>query len=54
MIRKTLSMVVLIAVAAFIFGGAAGCEDDVKKTSKIEQTKESDPQMVSPGEPVVE
>ena len=54
MLKRMLSAVMLVAVTVVFCGAIAGCEDDVKKTTKIEQTKESEPQMVSPGEPIVE
>ncbi|HUU83735.1 MAG TPA: hypothetical protein VM243_09545 [Phycisphaerae bacterium] len=52
--RKLISSVLVIAAAVVFCGGVSGCSDDVKKVETIEQTHESEPEMVSPGEMVVE
>ena len=52
--RRLICAAAALGLALVLSGAIAGCEDDVKKTTKIEQTKESDPVMVSPGEEVVE
>ena len=54
MIKKVISTFVLAVVAVVFCGGIAGCGDDVKKEQKIEMEKQSEPEMVSPGEPIVE
>ncbi|MFQ5490974.1 MAG: hypothetical protein ACE5GE_09660 [Phycisphaerae bacterium] len=53
MLRKMLSGLLLVA-AAFVICDTPGCGDDVKTVTTHEQTHESEPQMVSPGEPIVE
>jgi hypothetical protein len=50
MIKKLLSTLVLAAVAVAF----TGCGDDVKKEQHIQMEKQSEPEMVSPGEPIVE
>lgn len=54
MIKRLVSSLALAAFVCVLCGGVTGCEDDVKKTEKIETTKQSEPEMVSPGEPIVE
>jgi hypothetical protein len=45
----------LVLVAALVFcGGVTGCADDVKKVETTEQTHQTEPEMQSPGEMVVE
>lgn len=52
--RRVISSI-LVVVAAVVFCGAVpGCSDDVKKVETHEQTHESEPEMESPGEMVVE
>ena len=50
MLRRTLSSLLLAAACLVV----TGCADDVKTVTTHEQTHESEPQMVSPGEPIVE
>ncbi|HEY3241915.1 MAG TPA: hypothetical protein VGM03_01065 [Phycisphaerae bacterium] len=54
MLKKLFSICVPLIPMLALLAQTAGCGDDVHKTSKIEQTHESAPQMVSPGEEVVE
>ncbi len=54
MLKKMISTALLLAAAVVFCGGVTGCGDDVKQEYQHEQTHESEPVMVSPGEPVVE
>ena len=54
MVRKLISTFLLLAAAVFIVAPITACGDDVKKVEQIEQTHESEPEMQSPGEFVVE
>ena len=54
MIKRLISTFILLVVAAVFCGGITGCGDDVKKEYQHEQKHESEPEMVSPGEPIVE
>ncbi len=53
MTRRLISTLALVAIATVICGGVTGCGDDVTREYQHEQTYESQPRMVSPGEPVV-
>ena len=50
MLTKLAKMLVLVAAVMVV----AGCEDDHKSVQRSEQHHESQPQMVSPGQEVVE
>lgn len=46
---------VLVLLLAFgLLFAASGCGDDVKKTTVKQEVQESEPEMVAPGEMVVE
>jgi hypothetical protein len=42
------------ALVVFVAGRSFGCGDDVKTVTTHEEKRESEPEMVSPGEMVVE
>ncbi len=52
--RKLIVILAVVGVLAFAFAALPGCGDDVKTVKKVETHRESQPEMVSPGEPVVE
>ena len=52
--KRFLSGILMLAISVAFFGGVPGCGDDVKKEYQHEQTQESEPEMESPGEMVVE
>jgi hypothetical protein len=52
--KRILSLVAAVAILAAGFVALAGCEDEVRTTKKVERVEESPPEMVSPGEPIVE
>jgi hypothetical protein len=54
MLKKIFLLHVLFAPALGLLLLAGGCGDDVKTHRSVEQQHESPPQMVSPGEEVVE
>jgi hypothetical protein len=54
MMRKVLGSILVLAAAVVFCGGITGCSDDVKKVETSEQTHESEPEMESPGEMIVE
>jgi hypothetical protein len=51
--RVILAWLVAFAPVVTILA-AAGCEPEVKSVQKSERIEQSEPQMTSPGEPVVE
>ena len=52
--RRLIAVIVATCALVFAFTALPGCGDDVKKVEKTETHTESQPQMVSPGEPIVE
>ena len=52
--RKLITILAATCALALTITLLPGCGDDVKKTQKIERYEESQPQMVSPGEMIVE
>ncbi len=44
----------LFLIVAFVAGVTGCAEDDIKTTSKVESTTESQPTDISPGETIVE
>ena len=52
--RKLIAVVIATCALTFAFTALSGCGDDVKKVEKTETHRESQPQMVSPGETIVE
>ncbi|MCP4589876.1 MAG: hypothetical protein GY842_03970 [bacterium] len=52
--RKLIAALAAVCVLTFSFAAISGCADDVKTVKKVETQRESQPQMVSPGEPIVE
>ena len=52
--RRLIATIAVVCVLAFSFSVLSGCGDDVKKVKKVETHKESQPEMVSPGEMIVE
>jgi hypothetical protein len=52
--RKLVALLVIVGVLAFPLVAISGCGDDVKKVKKVERHRESQPEMVSPGEEIVE
>lgn len=52
--RRLVSSMLVIVAGLVLCGGVNGCADDVKKVTTTEQTHQSEPEMVSPGEMVVE
>jgi len=53
MFRGLLSLLIAAAPIVVLLP-AAGCEQEVKTVKREERVEESEPQMVSPGEPIVE
>lgn len=51
---RRMLLALCIAAAPLVLFSSAGCEQKVKTYSKTERVEQSEPQMVSPGEPVVE
>ena len=54
MMRRVIFSILVVVAAVVFCGGVPGCSDDVKKVETHEQTQESEPEMESPGEMVVE
>ena len=52
--RTTTRLLTLGLAAAFVIAWLAGCGDHVKTVKKSERIHESPPEMVSPGEEVIE
>lgn len=52
--RRLVAIIVAACALAFSITVLPGCGDDVKKVRTVETQKESQPEMVSPGEPIVE
>lgn len=52
--RKLLALLIAAAPVAMILSLTTGCEDKVKTYKKTERVEESEPQMTSPGEEVLE
>ncbi len=44
----------MLVLPAMTLLTAAGCDPEVRTVHKTERVEESEPQMVSPGEPVLE
>ncbi len=51
MMKRTATILALVAAIAIVVGG---CGDDVKTVKKSERIEQSPPEMVSPGQEVVE
>ncbi len=52
--RRFIAVLAVASALAFAVATVPGCADDVKKVKKVETHQESQPQMVSPGETIVE
>ena len=52
--RRLIALLVVAGVLWLPLAAISGCSDDVKTVKKVERHRESPPQMVSPGEEVVE
>jgi len=52
--KRYVRLVALLAASVIGLCVLVGCEDDVKRVKKVERHEESAPEMVAPGEPVVE
>ena len=52
--RRLVAVIATACALAFSIAVLPGCGDDVKKVKTVETQKESQPEMVSPGEPIVE
>lgn len=51
---RALLVLVMAAAPAIVLLGATGCEPEVKTVHQKQTVQESEPQMVSPGQEVVE
>ncbi len=52
--KRIFSFLAVLSIAFVGLSSLTGCSDDVKKEYQSEQTHESEPEMQSPGEFVVE
>jgi hypothetical protein len=54
MIRRIVSLLLSVSLAAVLGGLWVGCADDVEVIQQTEEVHESSAQPVAPGEPIVE
>lgn len=51
---RVLVSLLFVSAPLLLLLASTGCEPETKSVQKTERVEESEPQMVSPGEPVVE